>query len=157
MKAAQELGIRPVGVEAMKVLRLEKKIVWPDIDTDKSSDGLETGLGWSIKFEKKDFVGRYYLEKTEQQGFKRKLIGFMVDEDSGVTDGDLVMDRGNIVGRVTSIRYSAVKKKRVGLAWVPAELAKDGGSIEVRHSGKTSQGEIVQGAFYDPTGKKAKE
>ncbi len=157
MKTGEELGIRPVGVEAMKVLRLEKKIVWPDIDTDKSSDGLETGLGWSIKFEKKDFVGKYYLEKTQQQGFKRKLIGFMVDEDSGVTDGDLVMDRGNIVGRVTSIRYSAVTKKRVGLAWVPAELAKDGGSIEVRHSGKTSQGEIVQGAFYDPAGKKVKE
>jgi len=157
MKAGEELGIRPVGVEAMKILRLEKKIVWPDIDTDRSSDGLETGLGWSIKFEKKDFVGKYYLGKTRQQGFKRKLIGFMVDEDSGVTDGDLIMDRGNIVGRVTSAKYSIVNKKRVGLAWVPADLAKDGGSIEVRHFGKTSEGKIVQDAFYDPTGKRVKE
>jgi len=157
MMAGEEFGIRPVGVEAMKVLRLEKKILWPDIDTDRSSDGLETGLGWSIKFEKDDFVGKHYLEKTRQRGFKQKLAGFIVDGDSEVTEGDLVMDRGNIVGRVTSCRYSIVNKKRVGLAWMPAELAKDGGSIEVRHHGKTSEGKIVQHSFYDPEGKRVKE
>ncbi|MFI5449748.1 MAG: 2Fe-2S iron-sulfur cluster-binding protein [Candidatus Bathyarchaeia archaeon] len=157
MKAGEEFGIRPVGVEAMKILRLEKKILWPDIDTDRSSDGLETGLGWSIKFEKEDFVGKHYLEKTQQRGFKQKLVGFIVDGDSEVSEGDLIMDRGNIVGRVTSCRYSIVNKKRVGLAWVPAELAKDGGSIEVRHRGKTSEGKIVQRAFYDPEGKRVKE
>jgi len=158
MKSGKDSGIRPVGVEAMKVLRLEKRIIWPDIDTDRSSDGLESGLGWSIKLEKPDFVGKHYLSKTQSEGLKQKVIGFVAMKDNQeITDGDLITDRGGIVGRVTSARYSFAMKKYIGLGWAPVDLTKDRTTIELSHSGKVVEAQLVQGAFYDPEGKRLKE
>jgi sarcosine oxidase subunit alpha len=154
--AGKEFGIRAVGVEAMKILRLEKGNIWVDIDTDRSSDALESGLGWALKFDKPDFVGKHYLEKTRERGFQQKLIGFVVKGPEILKDGDLIVHDGRVIGRVTSTRQSFTLQKCIGLGWVPVEQSQEGTIISVLHDGNLVAAEVVSGTFYDPEGRRLK-
>jgi len=156
MNAGKEYGIKPVGVEAMRILSLEKRHIWPGVDTDAASDALESDLAWAVKFEKEDFVGKHYLLRTQQMGLQRKIIGFTVRGSIVVENGDVIIHDGKPVGRVTNARYSYALKQCVGMSWVPIELAKDGSIIKIRHDGKLIDAEVVSGAFYDPEGKRLK-
>ncbi len=151
-----DYGIRPVGVEAMRLLSLDKRHIWPTLDTDAASDALETDLGWAVKFEKKDFVGKHYLLKTQREGLRQKIVGFVVKEKAQVNNGDVIVVGGKPVGRITTAGFSYARQKYVGIAWVPIELAKEHSVIPIIHDGRPVEAEIVSGAFYDPEGKRMK-
>ena len=58
MDAGREFGVSPFGVEAQRILRLEKGHVIVNQDTDAVSNPLESGLDWAVRFDKDDFIGR---------------------------------------------------------------------------------------------------
>ena len=58
MDAGRDLGLRPFGVEAQRVLRLEKQHAIVGQDTDALSNPVEAGMGWLVKADKPDFIGR---------------------------------------------------------------------------------------------------
>ncbi len=149
----EDYGIRPVGVEAMRLLSLDKRHIWPTLDTDAASDALETDLGWAVKFEKPDFVGKHYLLRTQRQGLRQKIVGFIVKGNGAVTNGDVIAVGGKPVGRITTAGFSYARQKYVGIAWLPIELAKEHSVIPIIHDGRPVEAEIVSGAFYDPEGK----
>jgi len=156
MVEGQPYGIRPVGVEAMRRLSLDKRHLWPTLDTDAASDALEAGLGWAVKFEKPDFVGKHYLLKTQREGLRQQFIGFITERKEAAENGDIIVVNGKIVGRVTTAGFSYALQKYVGMAWVPIGLAKQHSTIPIIHQGRTVNAEVAAGPFYDPEGGRMK-
>jgi sarcosine oxidase subunit alpha len=152
----EPFGIRPVGVEAMRRLSLDKRHLWPTLDTDAASDALEAGLEWAVKFEKPDFVGKHYLLKTRREGLRQRFVGFIVKGNGSVENGDVMVVGGKIVGRVTTAGFSFALQKCVAMGWVQVELAKEHSTIHITHNGRAVEAEIVAGAFYDPAGERMK-
>lgn len=156
MAEGQAYGVRPVGVEAMRRLSLDKRHLWPTLDTDAASDAIEAGLAWAVKFEKSDFVGKHYLLKTQREGLRQQFIGFIMKGDGVAENGDVIVVGGKIVGRVTTAGFSYALQKYVGMAWVPADLAKEHSTIPIVHEGRTVDAEVASGPFYDPEGRRMK-
>ena len=156
MSEGEADGIRPVGVEAMRLLSLDKRHIWPTLDTDAASDALEADLAWAVKFEKPDFVGKHYLLKTQRHGLRQRIVGFVVKGTGPVNNGDVIVVDKKIVGRVTTAGYSYARQEYVGIAWVAVEFAKEHNTIPIVHDGHPVDAEIVSGAFYDPEGRRMK-
>jgi sarcosine oxidase subunit alpha len=152
MEAGRDFGIEPFGLEAQRILRLEKQHIIVGQDTDALSDPYGAGLQWMVKFDKADFLGRRSLEETRDHGTAERLVGFTVDAGEAPPEGAAVVDAGRPVGRVCSSRRSDVMKKVVGMAWVPAPLAEDGKSFEIAYNGHRASAQVVLRPFYDSEG-----
>ena len=104
--AGQEFALAPFGVEAQRLLRLEKKHLLPGVDTDALSNPLESDLPWIVKLDKPDFVGRRSLARVAEHGLRNRLVGFRID--ASINGGQipappvLVIHNGKLGGRVTS-------------------------------------------------------
>ena len=157
MEAGSEFGISPFGLEAQRILRLEKKHVIVGQDTDAVSNPLETDMEWVVRFDKEDFIGRGGLKAVSERGPRNKLVGFVMGDGLAPHDGDPVVVGRKPVGRVTSARLSPTLGKGFGLAWVPIELAQEGSKIDILVNGKRLAAEVTLRAFYDPEGERLRE
>jgi sarcosine oxidase subunit alpha len=155
MEAGKEFGIKPFGVEAQRILRLEKKHIIVSQDTDALSNPYESDMGWIVKLEKEDFIGKAALRLLQKKGVDRNLIGFVMQNSRVAHDGDQVYssDGLKLVGVVTSSRFSPVNKRCVGMALVSSGTAGDG-RIKIMVDGQLSDAEVTQASFYDPEGKR---
>jgi len=154
MEAGAPLGIEPFGLEAQRVLRLEKQHILIGQDTDAESDPYEAGLGWMVKPEKDDFLGKRALVDLERAGQKERLVGFTMADGWLPPEGASIVRDGVWVGRVTSARRSDAAGAVVGLAWVPADMAADGTVIDVQFGSTSGLGTVHLAPFYDPEGEK---
>ena len=154
LEAGKSFGIRPFGVEAQRLLRLEKRHVIVGVDTDALSGPYEAGMAWVAKLDKPDFIGRNALSRLAEADPQQKLIGFIMNADAVPQDGAAILKNGALAGRVTSVRYSPSQGKAVGLAWVASASARDGAEIEIRVDGGTALARVVPDAFYDPAGER---
>jgi glycine cleavage system aminomethyltransferase T len=109
-------------------------------------------MAWAPKLDKEDFIGRAALNRLARQEPHQKLTGFIMKEDVLPEDGAAIMVKGVLAGRVTSVRFSPLKQKAIGLAWVPSGLAREGAEVEVRVGGRLASATITEQAFYDPEG-----
>jgi sarcosine oxidase, subunit alpha len=157
LEAGRSFGIRPFGVEAQRLLRLEKRHIIVGVDTDALSGPYEASMAWVAKLDKPDFIGRNALSRLAEADPQQKLIGFIMNADSVPQDGAAILANGALAGRVTSVRYSPSQGKAVGLAWVAAASASDGAEIEIRVDGGTALARIVPDAFYDPAGERLRK
>lgn len=153
VQAGARFGIRPFGVEAQRVLRLEKGHVIVGQDTDGLTTPDEAGLSWAVKHDKPFFVGGRSLEIVARKPLKRWLVGFVLPPDySGAAPSEchLVIDRGEMAGRVTSISRSPTLRQFVGLAYVRPTQATPGTPIQIRlDDGKLATATVVELPFYD--------
>ena len=146
--------ILPFGVEAQRVLRLEKGHVIVGQDTDGLSNPFEAGLGGLVKDDKPFFVGQRTLRIVGKRTQKRVLAGFRLpagDTTLGVKECHLVVDDGDIAGRVTSIAVSPALGYPIGFAYLPPDKTTPGTVFRIR----TDDGALVEGTvaaipFYDP-------
>lgn len=150
MEAGSEFDIRPFGVEAQRVLRLEKKHVIVSVDTDATSNPIESDLAWVAKLDKRDFIGKAAIARAQERDHREMLVGFVMDENEIPPDGAVIIADGQPAGRITSVRYSPVNEKVIGLAWVAAHLAVAGQAITMRIDGRPATAHIVDEPFYDP-------
>jgi len=154
----QQLGVRPFGVEAQRILRLEKGHLIVGQDTDGLTRAFSAGLDGLVKLDKDDFVGRPELTwQAENEGHVR-LVGLRLADGSVVPDegSQLVEDGSRICGRVTSSRHSPTLGRTVCLAQVTASLAKPGTEVTVRLVDGRSVSAIVTEhlAQVDPEGER---
>lgn len=152
LEAGKEFGIRPFGVEAQRLLRLEKRHVIVGVDTDALTNPYEAGLGWAVKLDKQDFVGKRLLSHAKESRERERLVGFILKESGVPPDGAAIVIDGKPAGRVTSSRYSPIQKAAIGLAWVRVSQAHEGASIQVRLDGKLAPASVTMQPFYDPEG-----
>ena len=152
LEAGEEFGILPFGVEAQRVLRLEKKHLIPGQDTDVMSNPLEADMAWAVKFEKDDFIGREALKQVSERGYRNRMVGFVMENGAVPEDGTVILEHGWPVGKVTSSRFSPSIGKGFGLAWVPDRLAAEGQRIEIRVPGGVAYARVRHAPVYDPEG-----
>ena len=146
-------GIRPFGVEAQRVLRLEKGHIIIGQDTDAMSHPHEVDMAWAIAKKKPFFVGGRSIELRLRQPTTRKLAGFAIDEPIHEMPGEsnLVLRGNAIAGFVTSVVRSPNLERVIGLAYVHPDDAEVGKPIEIKlDSGRRLGAEVVPLPFYDP-------
>jgi len=155
--AGREFGLRPFGVEAQRILRLEKGHIIIGADTDALSNPLEAGLDWLVRFDKPQFIGREPLVRLNERGPRSRLVGFVLPEcKQAVPEGSQVVERGYPVGRVTSARVSPTIGESLGLAWVSPKLAAAGSHFLIRWNGADVEAVVAELPFYDPAGARLK-
>ncbi len=152
MEAGREFGISPFGLEAQRILRLEKGHVIVGQDTDAVSTPMDVGSAWAVRFDKPDFIGRGGLAVAAGRGLQQRLVGFVMPGAVAPEDGAPVVSGGRPVGRVTSARLSPTLGRGFGLAWVPPRLAEEGASIEVLIGGRPATARVTLQPAYDPEG-----
>jgi sarcosine oxidase subunit alpha len=145
-------GLRAFGVEAQRVLRLEKGHFIVGQDTDGLTDPFEANARWAVSMQKPFFVGQRSLKILAKRGPRQKLVGFEIPDPARLPrESQLVIDKGNIAGRVTSVVRSRTLNKSIGLAMVAPELAEAGSEIKIRaDQGEMLAARIVPTPFYDP-------
>ncbi|MDH3266932.1 MAG: aminomethyltransferase, partial [Gammaproteobacteria bacterium] len=153
MAAGREHDIKPFGVEAQRVLRLEKGHIIIGQDTDAMSNPLEVQMAWAVSRKKPFFVGGRTIAELEQAPLKRGLVGFVVNDRQAPIplESQLVLHGEQMTGRVTSCDYSPTLDKPVGLAYVPPEKTAAGSKIVIKCTGGVRvTADVVDLPFYDP-------
>ena len=140
--------LEPTGLGARDSLRTEMKYALYGNDIDDQHTPLEAGLGWIVKMDKGDFIGRAALEKQKAAGVPRKLVGFELQGAGVPRHGYPVFKDGQPVGEVTSGTMGPSVKKPIGLAYVPPALAAEGSTFEVEIRGRKVAAQVVKTPFY---------
>ncbi len=143
------LGLVPVGLGARDTLRLEARLSLYGNDIDETTNPLEAGLGWVVKMDKGDFVGRAALVAVKAAGLARKLVGFEVTGRGIARHGYPLLDaRGTAVGVCTSGSPGPTVGKNIGLGYLPAEMSAVGTEFQVDCRGKSATAVVVKTPFY---------
>ena len=150
--AGQEHGLVAGGYKAIDSLRLEKGYrVW-GADITPEDTPFEAGLGFAVKLDKGDFVGRDALERAPRP--ERLLRCLTLEEPRAVALGsEPVRIDGHLVGRVTSGGHGYTVGKSIAYAYVPAEHGV-GTDVEVEIFGDWVAGEIAAEPLFDPKGER---
>lgn len=159
LSSGRNLRIRPFGVEAQRLLRLEKGHIIIGQDTDGLTTPFEAGCGWAVRMDKPFFIGQRSLRIIQKKPQRQALVGFELEpgEQSGqVLECHLAIEKGGIAGRVTSVAWSPTLSKHVGLAMLHPDLA-CGTHFDIRTSdGSMVRATIVPTPFYDAEGRRQK-
>ena len=100
-------------------------------EIDDTTTPWEADLGWTVKLDKGDFVGRDALLAQQEAGIERQLVGFEVEGRGIAREGHRSCSGDEAVGQVTSGTWSPTFEKALGMAYVPVELAEPGTEIEI--------------------------
>jgi sarcosine oxidase subunit alpha len=152
LEAGSDLGILPFGLESQRILRLEKQHIIVGQDTDALSTPFGAGMGWMVKLDKEDFLGRAALSDDGATAIPERLVGFEVSNGGLPLEGAALVSNGAAVGRVCSSRWSDAAGACIGLAWVPTEMAQEGTPLDFRSGGKIVRALVRLKPFYDPDG-----
>ncbi|MGH3383696.1 MAG: 2Fe-2S iron-sulfur cluster-binding protein [Nocardioidaceae bacterium] len=133
LEAGADLGVRPFGVEAQRILRLEKGHLIVGQDTDGLTQAYGAGLDWAVKLDKDDFVGKPELAWQRARDDYLVLVGLQPVDPAVVPpeSSQIIEDGQRIVGRVTSSRMSPTLDRAVCLGLVAAHLAEPGTTVTV--------------------------
>jgi aminomethyltransferase len=143
------LGIKPAGLGARDTLRLEARLSLYGHDIDETTNPIEAGLGWVVKMDKGDFVGRAALEKVKSQPLPRKLVGFETIGRGIARQGYPLLDAAQKpVGVCTSGSPGPTVGKNIGLGYVPSAMAEVGNKLFVDCRGKPIEAVVVKTPFY---------
>jgi sarcosine oxidase subunit alpha len=151
-EAGAEQGLRYFGVEAQRLLRLEKGRIIVGQDSDGLTNPFDAALGWAVKMDKPYFVGQRSLAILARKPRKQVLTGFTLDDPAqGVPlESHLAIEAGEIVGRMTSIAESPAVGKVIGLAYLAPALV-ERGKFSIRlGDGRLVGATVAATPFYDP-------
>jgi aminomethyltransferase len=143
-------GVKPIGLGARDTLRLEAKLSLYGNDIDQTTSPLEAQLGWVVKFDAGDWIGKDALLKQKAAGLTRRLIGFVV-KGRGIARHDypiLAAEGGAAIGKVTSGTTAPTLGVAVGMGYVPLAQGEPGTKLIVDCRGKPAEVEVVKGPFY---------
>jgi len=147
-KAGVDFGIKPIGLAARDTLRLEMGFCLYGNDINDTTSPIEAGLGWITKFSK-DFVNAEMLKKQKEEGITKKLVAFEITEKGIPRHGyEIVNEKGEVIGEVTSGTMSPSLKKGIGMGYVTKELSKIGTPIFIQIRNKAIPASIVKLPFY---------
>jgi aminomethyltransferase len=148
LEAGKPEGLVPAGLGARDTLRLEVAYRLYGNDMDDVTTPLEAGLGWVVKFDKGDFIGRDAMLRQKEGGLPRKLVGFVLTDAGIARHGFDVLHDGKKVGTVASGTRSPTLKTSIGLAYVPPPLAAEGSTFAVDIRGRPASAQVVKTPFY---------
>ena len=159
LDVGREQALVPIGVEAQRLLRLEKGHVIVGQDTDAVSIPQQVALGWALPAGKPFFVGQRSLAVRARQTAERVLVCWQAPPgtDWPVAEGHLVLRGDDIVGHITSVGISVALGRMIGMAFAAPESLQPGSIITIKGNGGVRlKAEVVAPPFYDPEGARQK-
>jgi aminomethyltransferase len=153
-EAGQPLGLKPMGLEALDMLRIESGLIFAGYDFSDQTDPFEAGIGFTVPLKTKtdDFIGRDALIRRKEHPV-RKMVGLDIDANVAVGHGDCVHVGRAQVGEITSSMRSPILKKNIALARIDVAHAAIGTEVEVGKldgQQKRLPATVVAFAHYDP-------
>lgn len=156
LEVGKNRGIKPIGLGARDTLRFEATLPLYGNEISQDITPLEAGLGFFVKLNKDDFIGKDALAKQKAEGLKRKLVGFEMIGKGIPRHGYEVMADGKEIGFVTTGYNSPTLNKNIGFALIDANYAALGTNIEIKIRKRISEAEIVSKRFYTKNTKSKK-
>jgi glycine cleavage system aminomethyltransferase T len=152
--AGQKFGIEPGGYKVLDSLRLEKGYRYYSMDVTMTENPYAAGLGFCVRLNKGDFVGRTALAKIKEQGLSQKLCTLVIGGEEYITiyGGEAVLQGTIVVGRLRSAGYGFTVKRNIAYSYLPVALAKTGTKLEVEIFGKRLPAEVADDVLHDPKG-----
>lgn len=148
--AGQPYGIIAGGRGAFTSLRLEKGYRSFGTDMTFEHDPYEAGLGFAVKMDKGDFIGRAALTERAAS-VRRRLTCLTIDDPADVVMGrEPVYDGAACVGYVTSAGFGYTIGKGIAYAWLPAELATPGRALDIGYFDRRVAAVVAEDPLYDP-------
>jgi dimethylglycine oxidase len=148
-RAGQPHGVIAGGRGAFNGLRMEKGYRMWGMDMWSEHDPYEAGLGFAVKLDKGDFVGRAALERRRDAGPSRRLACLTVDDGTVLMGKEPVWAGGRVVGFVTSAAYGHAVQRSIAYAWLPAELASQGTPVEIEYFAARHPATVAPDPIFD--------
>ena len=157
LTAGEPFGLTPYGTEAMHVLRAEKGFVIVGQDTDGTVTPHDLGMGWIVRMDDSDFIGRRSLRRADTSRPDRKQLVGLLPESPLPEGAQLVEeDTGRIpmpmIGHVTSSYASPQLGRPIALAMVERGRERHGQTVFAPLPDGTIAAEVVPPVFYDAEG-----
>ncbi|MEM3627044.1 MAG: glycine cleavage system aminomethyltransferase GcvT [Candidatus Bathyarchaeia archaeon] len=150
LEAGKTFGIEPCGLGARDTLRLEAGMCLYGNDIDENTTPLEAGLGFVVKLQKENFIGKEALMKQKIEGVKRKRVGIrMLEAGIPRQNYEIYGDEGGKIGKLTSGTFSPLLKCGIGMAYLPISYAQEGSIVNVKIRDKLAKAKVVSFPFYD--------
>ena len=147
LEKGKDIGLKPAGLGARDTLRLEAGYLLYGNEIDDFTTPIEAGIGWTVKFDKTDFISKDSLLRQNKYGLKRKLIAFkMLDKGIPRTDNDII-HCNNVIGKVTSGTFSPTLEIGIGFGYVLNRIAEQKSEISIRIRDKDFPAKIVSTPF----------
>jgi sarcosine oxidase, subunit alpha len=160
MDAGADLGIGPFGIEAQRIMRLEKGHFIVGQDTDGLTKAWSAGVDWAIKLDKDDFAGKPELVWQHEDGPDWTLVGLQPHDPAVVpAEASQLVDGDTIVGRVTSSRFSPTLERAICLGFVAPHLAAAGTTVTARlpDGRRVDLAVMEHHAHVDPEGRRMRD
>ncbi len=153
MEVAEPIGCKPLGLEALDILRIESGLIFAGYEFDDQVDPFEAGIGFTVALSSDDdFVGKDALTERKEHP-QRRLVGLDLDSNETAGHGDDVYVGRRRVGVVTSGTRSPTLKKSIALCRMAVQYAEIGTDVEVgKLDGlqKRIPAQVVRFPHYDP-------
>jgi aminomethyltransferase len=147
LEGGASAGLVPCGLGARDTLRLEAGLRLYGQDMDETVDPFSCSLGWTVKLQKGDFIGRDSLSHLDPAHPTRRFIGLVLPGRAIARHGHTVLHDGAAVGEVTSGTFSFTLERGIATASVSPDAA-DSGELDVDIRGTTVAAEVVPLPFY---------
>ncbi|UCH60685.1 MAG: FAD-dependent oxidoreductase [Anaerolineales bacterium] len=158
-EAGQPEGMVAAGYRAIDTLRLEKGYRYWSGEISPDYTPYEAGLGFAVKLDKGDFIGREALVQQKQAGLKRKLCCLTLADTRIIALGKepiRVAGQQEIISWVASGGYGYSVGESIVYAYLPVELSKVGTKFEIEFFGEWTEAVVVQAPLWDPKGERIK-
>jgi 4-methylaminobutanoate oxidase (formaldehyde-forming) len=154
--AGEKFGIEPGGYKVLDSLRLEKGYRYYSMDVTMLENPYVAGLGFCVRLNKGDFIGREALVKIKEQGQTQKLCTLTIGGPEYLTiyGGEAVLQGAAVVGRLRSSGYGYTVRRNIAYSYLPVALAKVGTKLEVEVFGQRVPAEVAEDVLHDPKGER---
>jgi len=140
--------LKPVGMEALNILRVEAGIPWFGLDMDESNLLQETGLERAASLSKGCYIGQETVVRISHRGHvNRHLVGLSIESGVVPEVGTKLIRDQRDVGRITSAVHSPIAGRPIALGYVRREWKELGTQLDLQASGGATA-EIVPLPFY---------
>lgn len=157
MEAGRPAGLRPVGVAAVMMIRIEAGMIMGDgLEYDATVSPWECGLGWAVDLDKGDFRGREATLRLRDERTAR-LASVVLDRGEDAATGARLTAAGEVIGRISmAVASPYLDDKTLGLARVHRDFAAPGTKVIASFEGNEVEGELVATPVYDPERKRVR-
>ena len=148
MRAGEEYGLKPAGLGARDLLRLDMGYLLYGNDLTEATTPIEANAKWVVSFDKGAFIGEPVLKRQVQEGPSRRLVAFELLEKAVPRHDMPLFAQDKPIGTVTSGNLSPILQKGIGLGYVDPAYTETGTAFDVEIRGKRVPARVVALPFY---------
>lgn len=156
-EAGHPEGMVAAGYKAIDSLRLEKGYRYWSGEISPDYTPFEAGLGFAVRLDKENFIGKEALLKQKEDGIRQKLCCLTLADDRTIVLGkEPIKPLGSqdVIGWVASGGFGYTVKKSIAYAYLPLEYSKTGTAVEIECFGEPVGAIVERTPLYDPKGER---